>query len=186
MANGSEGERKQTEPEGKQTSQVRLEWERVEGIDEAYVANTRCVQIMVHGLFGTKGVLEAPSKPWLGSVSGARCYLSKTFDTKEEAQQYGEETAKELLLQDLKLLGGGGNVPAPSITGPVKRTRTPGVSLLKLGEFDLEDGSKRTGELALHSAGSGLVVRMPSGDDVTLGLGAVVESLAALPAEVTP
>ncbi len=28
MANGSEGKRKQTEPEGKQTSQVRLEWER--------------------------------------------------------------------------------------------------------------------------------------------------------------
>lgn len=52
------------------TSQVRLEWEAVEGIDEAYVANTRCVQIMVDGLFGHKGVLECPSKPWLGFVSG--------------------------------------------------------------------------------------------------------------------
>ena len=102
----SPAETKQMEPEGKQPSTARLEWEAVEGLDEAYVANTRCVQIMVDGLFDTEGVLKGPSKPWLGSVSGARCYLSKTFDTKEEAQQYGEETANELLRQDLKLLGG--------------------------------------------------------------------------------
>ena len=97
---------KQAEPEGKQTSQVRLEWEAVEGrSDEVYVANTRCVLITVEDLGETFSGYQGPVKPWLGTVSGARCYLSKTFDTKEEAQQYGKKTAKELLLQDLKLLG---------------------------------------------------------------------------------
>ncbi len=98
MANGSKGERKQAEPEGKQTSQVRLEWGPMEG--QRWVVTLPTLTLSVNPIDGGlqwSALVEVPN--------GAD--LCEYFATHEEAKQYCVEKARELLEKDLKSLGGG-------------------------------------------------------------------------------
>lgn len=97
MANGSEGKRKQTEPEGKQTSQVRLEWERdTTEVEDLFAVHTHCAGLVVH---------QIDVSSWKATVIATNLE-SMYCATKEEAQLWCESKLTELLAQDLKLLGG--------------------------------------------------------------------------------
>lgn len=109
MADGSEGERKQAEPEGKTPSQVRLEWKEDATEEEpTFCALMNCASLIVG--------LICSDRIWQGSVIAPGSHSSATFDTKEEAQLWCEAKLTELLQKDLKSLGGGVQAEPAAVT----------------------------------------------------------------------
>lgn len=103
----SPAEAKQMEPEGKPTSQVRLEWKQ--SGEQGWVLNLDTLRLSVEpsdeGL-DWSALVEAP---W-GADFVQYC------DSLEGAKEYCEEKAKELLKKDLKSLGGGVQAEPAEVT----------------------------------------------------------------------
>ena len=105
----SPAEAKQMEPEGKPTSQVRLEWKENRAREDSYICRAADGVLMhVHRLYNT-------DTPWVGTLIFDPG-LSRAFATREEAQLWCEAKLTELLEKDLKSLGGGVQAEPAEVT----------------------------------------------------------------------